>query len=86
MCFFYFQGRGDGSSETSVAIYQATCRHIIADSNLHSHRLENLESRILLVKSEYNRTVYKLFTVFKKAYDSIRTEVLYTILTVFGIQ
>jgi hypothetical protein len=31
-------------------------------------------------KWEYNETVHKLFTDFKKAYDSIRREVLYSII------
>jgi hypothetical protein len=36
-------------------------------------------------KSEYNETVYKLFIDFRKAYDSVRREVLYNILIEFGI-
>jgi len=36
-------------------------------------------------KSEYNETVYKLFIDFRKAYDSVRREVLYNILSEFGI-
>jgi hypothetical protein len=39
---------------------------------------------ILEVKWEYNETVHQLFVDFKKAYDSIRREVLYSILTVWG--
>jgi hypothetical protein len=34
---------------------------------------------------EYNETVHQLFTDFKKAYDSVRREVLYNILIQFGI-
>jgi hypothetical protein len=34
---------------------------------------------------EYNGTVCQLFIYFKKAYDSLRREVLYIILTEFGI-
>jgi len=34
---------------------------------------------------EYNKAVHQLFTDFKKAYDSIRRKVLYTILIKFGI-
>jgi hypothetical protein len=33
--------------------------------------------RILEKKWEYNETVHRLFTDFKKAYDSVRREVLY---------
>jgi hypothetical protein len=40
---------------------------------------------ILEKKWEYNGTVHKLFTEFKKAFDSIRREVLYNILIEFEI-
>jgi hypothetical protein len=36
-------------------------------------------------KWEYNKTVHQLFVDFKKAYDSVRRELLYNILTEFGI-
>jgi len=36
-------------------------------------------------KGEYNEEVHKLFIDFKKAYDSVRREVLYKILIEFGI-
>jgi hypothetical protein len=36
-------------------------------------------------KWEYNSTVHQLFIDFKKAYDSVRREVLYNILIEFGI-
>jgi hypothetical protein len=36
-------------------------------------------------KWEYNGTVHQLFIDFKKAYDSVRKEVLYNILNQFGI-
>jgi hypothetical protein len=36
-------------------------------------------------KWEYNETVHQLFTDFKKAYDSVRREVLYNIITTFGV-
>jgi hypothetical protein len=43
-------------------------------------------SRQLKVKKrEYNETVYKLFKDTKKAYDSVRKEILYNILIEFGI-
>ena len=34
---------------------------------------------------EYNEAVYQLFVDFKKAYDSVRREVMYNILIEFGI-
>ena len=34
---------------------------------------------------EYNEAVHQLFIDFKKAYDSVRREVLYNILMEFGI-
>jgi len=40
---------------------------------------------ILEKKWEYNEAVHKLFIDFKKAYDSVRREVLYNILIEFGI-
>jgi sorting nexin-29 len=40
--------------------------------------------QILEKKWEYNEVVYQLFIDFKKAYDSVRGEVLYNILIQFG--
>jgi hypothetical protein len=36
-------------------------------------------------KWEYSKTVYQLFVDFKKAYDSVRREVLYNNLIEFGV-
>jgi hypothetical protein len=36
-------------------------------------------------KWEYNETVHQLFIDFKKAYDSVRRELLFNILIEFGI-
>jgi hypothetical protein len=36
-------------------------------------------------KWEYNETVHRLFTDFKKVYDSVRREVLYNVLIEFGV-
>jgi hypothetical protein len=41
--------------------------------------------QILEKKLEYNLTVHQLFIDFKKAYESIKREVLYNILVEFGI-
>jgi len=41
--------------------------------------------QILYKKWEYNEAVHQLFTDLKKAYDSVRREVLYNILTEYGI-
>jgi hypothetical protein len=41
--------------------------------------------QILEKKWEYNETVHQLFIDFKKAYDSMRREVLYNNLIEFGI-
>ena len=41
--------------------------------------------QMLEKKWEYNETVHQLFINFKKAYDSVRSEVLYNILIEFGI-
>jgi hypothetical protein len=36
-------------------------------------------------KWEYNETVHQLFIDYKKAYDSVRREILYNILIAFGV-
>jgi hypothetical protein len=41
--------------------------------------------QILEKKWEYNEAEHQLFIVFKKAYDSVRREVLYNILIDFGM-
>ena len=41
--------------------------------------------KYLRKKWEYNKAVHQLFIDFKKAYDSVRREVLYNILIDFGI-
>jgi hypothetical protein len=41
--------------------------------------------QILEKKCEYNKTVHQLFIDFKKAYDSVRREVLYNIIIEFGL-
>jgi hypothetical protein len=41
--------------------------------------------QILEKKWEYNGTVHQLFIHFKRAYDTVKSEVLYSILFVFGI-
>jgi hypothetical protein len=41
--------------------------------------------QILEKKWEYNETVHQLFIDFKKAYDSVRREVLYNNLIEFGV-
>ena len=41
--------------------------------------------QILEKKWEYNEAVHQLFTDFKKAYDSVRREVLYNIIIEFGV-
>jgi hypothetical protein len=41
--------------------------------------------QILEEKWEYNETIHQLFIGFKKAYDSVRREVLYNILIEFWI-
>jgi hypothetical protein len=41
--------------------------------------------QILEEKWEYKKKVHQLFIDFKRAYDSLRREVLYNILIVFGV-
>jgi hypothetical protein len=41
-------------------------------------------TKLLEKKWEYNKTVHQLFIDFKKSYDSMRREVLHSILIEFG--
>jgi hypothetical protein len=41
--------------------------------------------QVLEKRWEYNETVHQLFIGFKKAYDSVRREILYNILIDFGV-
>jgi hypothetical protein len=47
--------------------------------------LDFLHSADTIKKWKYNGTVHELFIDFKKAYDSIKSEVLYSILLEFGV-
>jgi hypothetical protein len=47
--------------------------------------LEKSIRQILEKKLEYNETLHQLFVDFKKAYDSVRREVLYNIPIEFGV-
>jgi hypothetical protein len=40
---------------------------------------------VMEIKWEYNETVHPLFIDFKKAYDSVKREVMYNILIEFGV-
>jgi sorting nexin-29 len=42
-------------------------------------------SHVLDEKWDYNRASYEVFIDFKKAYDSVRKEVLYCTLSKFGV-
>ncbi|PSN46866.1 hypothetical protein C0J52_13676 [Blattella germanica] len=54
--------------------------------NYFNQLLNNFSIRqILENKLEYNGTIHQLYVYFKKAYDSIKRETLYRILTNFGI-
>ena len=56
-----------------ISMQQVNCYHIVCIC------------QILEKKWEYNEEEHQLITDFKKAYDSVRREVLYDILMEFGI-
>jgi hypothetical protein len=66
--------------EEIVADHQCGFRR---DRSTSDHIFSNRQ--ILEKKWEYNEAVHRLFIDFKKAYDSVRREVLYNILIEFGI-
>jgi hypothetical protein len=64
---------------------------VIGDYQCGFHRNRSTTNQIFYIqqilekKWEYNGTVHQLFIDFKKAYDSVKREVLYDILLEFGI-
>jgi sorting nexin-29 len=64
---------------------------IIGDHQCGFHRNRSTMDQIFYIQQilekqwEYNGTVHQLFIDFKKAYDSVKREVLYSILLEFGI-
>jgi len=64
-----------------IGDHQCRFRH---DTSTIDHIFCNRQ--ILEKKWEYNEEVHQLFIDFKKAYDSVRREVLYKILIEFGIR
>ena len=69
----------------------AYAKEIIGDHQCSFRRNRSTIDRILCIaqilekKWEYSEPVHQLFIDFKKAYDSVRREVLYKILLQFGI-
>ena len=58
---------------------------IIGDYQCGFRHNRSTIDQILEKKWEYNGTIHQLFIDFKKAYDSVKREVLYNILIEFGI-
>jgi hypothetical protein len=58
---------------------------INVSSNIIDQLLIKFSAFILEKKWEYNESVHQLFIDFKKAYDSVKREVLYNILIEFGV-
>jgi sorting nexin-29 len=64
---------------------------VIADHQCGFRRNRSIMDQIFYIRQivekkwEYNGTVHQLFIDFKKAYDSVRREVIYNILLEFGI-
>jgi hypothetical protein len=63
-----------------IGDHQCGFQHNQSTTDHISHMHELVEK-----KQEYNETVHKLFVDFKKAYNSVRREILYSILIEFGV-
>jgi hypothetical protein len=78
-------------SNILLAMITPYADEIIADHQCGFRRNRSTTDQIFYIRQilekkwEYNGTVHQLFIDFKKAYDSIRREVLYNILIEFGI-
>jgi hypothetical protein len=71
--------------KTDCSIYRGVSLISTSYKILSNILLSRLSPYIDEITGEYNVTVHQLFVDFKKAYDSVRREVLYNILIEFGI-
>jgi hypothetical protein len=78
-------------SDIFISTLSPDADEIIGDHQLcFRHNRSTADQKIciyqkLVKKWEYNETVHQLLIDFKKAYDSVRREVLYNILIEFGV-
>jgi hypothetical protein len=73
-------GFGSNRSTTNQNLHTHTHKYIYLHTHTHIQIYQIQEK-----KWEYNGTVHQLFVDLKKAYDSLRTEALYNVLTESGI-
>ena len=74
-----------------LSMFTPYAEEIIGDQQCGNERNRSMTDHIFFIhqilkkKWEYNKAVHQLFEHFKKAYDSVRREVLYNILIEFCI-
>ena len=76
---------------SNILLSRLTPEEIIGDHQCRYQRNRSTTDHLFCIRQtlekkwEYNEAVNQLFIDFKKAYDSVRREVLYNILMEFGI-
>jgi hypothetical protein len=73
---------------SNILLSRLSLDEIIGDHQCGFRHNRSTTDQIFCIRQkkwEYNETVHQLFIDFKKAYDSVRREVLYSILVEFGV-
>ena len=74
-----------GVDEIPAQLIKARCRTVSSEIHKLIHSVWNKEELSEEWKMSIIVLIYRLFTNFEKAYDSVRREILYNILIEFGI-